>query len=32
MMTMAIWGVLIVGVLALLWVAYRLWREVKAKP
>ena len=32
MMTMLIWGVLVIGVLALAWVALRLWREVKAKP
>lgn len=30
-MTAVIWGVLILGVLALLWVALRLWREVKNK-
>lgn len=30
-MTMLIWGVLVIGVLALLGVAYRLWREVKTK-
>ena len=31
-MTMLIWGVLVIGVLALLLVAFRLWREVKSKP
>ncbi|WP_312985584.1 DUF3999 family protein [Atlantibacter sp.] len=31
-MTMLIWGVLVIGVLGLLGVAYRLWREVKNKP
>lgn len=31
-MTLLIWGVLVIGVLALLGVAYRLWREVKNKP
>lgn len=31
-MTALIWGVLVVGVFALLWVAFRLWREVRENP